>query len=183
SPGPGRAIRWRARRWRLRGTRARRSPARGRTPRGIVRREMTRSASACACGSVLRRDRRAGEDPGDDRRRGPPAHLRISVEKEPAANRGRLAQAEPEEKAIELRLGEWERSFELDRILGRDDEERIRKTVRGLVHGDLPLLHRFEEGRLRGRGRTVDLVDEDDVGGERAGPELEPLCRLVVDRH
>ena len=55
--------------------------------------------------------------------------------------------------------------------------------MRGLVHGDLPLLHRFEEGRLRARGRTVDLVDEDDVGGERAGPELEPLCRLVVDRH
>ena len=36
-----------------------------------------------------------------------------------------------------------------------------------------PLGHRLEQRRLRLRHRAVDLVDEQDVGEDRAGPELE----------
>ena len=40
--------------------------------------------------------------------------------------------------------------------------------------------HRLEQRRLRARHRAVDLVDEDDVREDRAGPELE-LARLLVE--
>ena len=52
----------------------------------------------------------------------------------------------------------------------------------GLVHGDLPLLHRLEERGLRPRCRAVDLVDEDDVRGEGTGQIFEASGALVVHR-
>jgi hypothetical protein len=49
------------------------------------------------------------------------------------------------------------------------------------VDGHRVLVHRFEQRRLGPRGRAVDLVDEDDVGEDRALEELETLIHLVVD--
>ena len=46
---------------------------------------------------------------------------------------------------------------------------------------DLALLHRLEQGRLGLGWRTVDLVAEQQVGEDRAGPELEVAGPLVVD--
>ena len=46
----------------------------------------------------------------------------------------------------------------------------------------LPLLHRLEQRRLRLRWGAVDLVGEEEVGEDRAGPELEVGLALVVDR-
>ena len=47
----------------------------------------------------------------------------------------------------------------------------LRQHVRGVVEGDLRLVHRLEQARLGlGRG-AVDLVGEHDVGEERAGLE------------
>ena len=54
--------------------------------------------------------------------------------------------------------------------------------VRDAVDRDLPLGHRLEQRRLRLRRRPVDLVDEQDVGEDRAGAELEVARLLVVDR-
>ena len=92
-----------------------------------------------------------------------------------------VAERRAQREAVELRLGERERSLLLDRVLGRDDEERRRQHARDAVDGDLALGHRFEERRLRLRHRAVDLVDEHDVREDRARPELELARLLVVD--
>jgi hypothetical protein len=81
-----------------------------------------------------------------------------------------------------LRLGQRERPLLLDRVLGRDDEERRRERTGHTVHGHLPLGHRLEQRGLRARHRAVDLVDQDDVREDRACPELELPRFLVVDR-
>ena len=68
-------------------------------------------------------------------------------------------------------------ALELDRVLGRDHHERSRQAVGVRVDGDLALLHRLEQRRLRlGRG-PVDLVGEHDVGEHAAGAELELVRR------
>ena len=66
-----------------------------------------------------------------------------------------------EQEAVELRLGQRERALELDRVLRREHEERLGQRVRLAVDGDLPLLHRLEQRRLRLRRRAVDLVGEE----------------------
>ena len=93
-----------------------------------------------------------------------------------------IAEPDPEHEPVELGLGKGERSLVLDRVLGRDHEERVRHRVGRAVDRRLPLLHRFEEARLGLRRRPVDLVGEDDLAHDRAGPELELLGLLVVDR-
>ena len=49
------------------------------------------------------------------------------------------------------------------------------------VDGDLALLHRLEQRRLRLRRGPVDLVGEHDVGEQRARLEAELLGRALVD--
>ena len=87
-----------------------------------------------------------------------------------------------QEEAVELRLGQRERAFVLDRVLGREQEEGRRELARDAVDRHLPLGHRLEQRRLRLRHRAVDLVDEHDVREDRPGPELEVARLLVVDR-
>jgi hypothetical protein len=50
------------------------------------------------------------------------------------------------------------------------------------VDGDLVLGHRLEQRGLCLRHRAVDLVDEHDVGEDRARAELELAAALVEDR-
>ena len=95
---------------------------------------------------------------------------------------GRIAERGPQEESVELRLGQRERPLVLDRVLGREEQERARDGARGAVDGHLPLGHRLEERRLGLRHRTVDLVDEHDVGEDRPRAELEVPDALVVDR-
>ena len=64
----------------------------------------------------------------------------------------------------------------LVRVLRRDHEERVGELVRLAVDRDLALLHRLEEGGLRARGRTVDLVGQEDVREDGARQE-EVLAR------
>ena len=50
-----------------------------------------------------------------------------------------------------------------------------------VADGDLPLLHRLEQGTLDlGRG-AVDLVGEQDAGDDRPGPDVERAGRGPVD--
>jgi hypothetical protein len=51
------------------------------------------------------------------------------------------------------------------------------------VDGDLPLLHRLQQARLRLGGGTVDLVGEQDLGEDRAAAELERGGLGVEDVH
>src|SRR6267378_8188444 len=96
--------------------------------------------------------------------------------------RRRVAQLNAHEEPVELRLGERERPFVLDRVLRRHDEERLRQLVGGAVDGYLVLVHRLEEGRLGLRRRPVDLVGQDDLAHDRSGTELELVGLLVEDR-
>ena len=92
----------------------------------------------------------------------------------------RVAEARAQEEAVELRLRERERALVLDRVLGRDQQERVGQLPRDAVDRDLVLGHRLEQRRLRLRHRAVDLVDEDDVREQRPLLELE-LARLLVE--
>ena len=93
----------------------------------------------------------------------------------------RVAERGAQEEAVELRLGQRERALVLDRVLGREQQERVGQPARRAVDRHLLLGHRLEQRRLRLRHRAVDLVDEHDVGEDRAGPELELARALVVD--
>ena len=87
-----------------------------------------------------------------------------------------------EDEPVELRLGERVGAFVLDRVLGREHEERRPEGPCLPVHRDLPFLHRLEEGRLCLRRGAVDLVCEEEAGEDRARAELELARPLVVDR-
>ena len=72
----------------------------------------------------------------------------LLVEDHDLLDRLRIAQPDPEHEAVELRLGEGERALVLDRVLGRDDEERIGHRVGRAVDRRLSLLHALEQRRL-----------------------------------
>ena len=86
----------------------------------------------------------------------------------------RIAERRPDQEPVELRLRQWERPLLLDRVLRREQQERVRERVRDAVDRHLPLGHRLEQRGLRLRQGPVDLVDEEDVGEHRTGLELEP---------
>ena len=94
----------------------------------------------------------------------------------------RVAELDAEQEAVELRLGQRERALELDRVLRREDEERVGERVGLAVDGHLALLHRLEQRRLRLGGRAVDLVGQQDLREQRARAELEVVGLQVQDR-
>ena len=94
----------------------------------------------------------------------------------------RVPERRTEQEPIELRLWQRERAFLLDRVLGRDQEERRGQRAGGAVDGDLLLGHRLEQRRLRLRQRPVHLVDEQHVREDGAGAELECAILRVPDR-
>ena len=106
----------------------------------------------------------------------------LLIEDDDLLDRLRVAEAKAQHEPVQLCLGQGERALVLDRVLGRDDEERIRHRVGRAVDRRLTLLHAFEERGLGLRGRPVDLVGEHDLAEDRAGAELELLGLLVVDR-
>ena len=80
----------------------------------------------------------------------------------------RIAETEPHEEAVELRFGQREGAFVIDRVLRGDDEERRFERVGLAVGGDAPLGHRFEQGRLRARRGAVDFVGR-AASGRKSG--------------
>ncbi len=81
----------------------------------------------------------------------------------------RVAEADAHAEAVELRLGQRVGAVELDRVLRREHEERLRQRPRHAVDRDLALAHRLEQRRLRARRGAVDLVGEQHVA-RRSGP-------------
>ena len=77
--------------------------------------------------------------------------------------------------------GQGVRALGLDRVLGREDEERVRDRVGLVADRDLALLHHLEQRALDLGRRAVDLVGEEEVreDGPERGRELARL--LVVD--
>ena len=94
----------------------------------------------------------------------------------------RIADADPQQEPVELRLGQRIRALVLDRVLRREDDERRLEQARLALDRHLPLLHRLEQRGLRLRRSSVDLVGEQEVREDRPGPKLEVAELLAVDR-
>ena len=106
----------------------------------------------------------------------------VSVEQEAHFDlRRRVADSNPDEKAVQLRLGEGKGAREILGVLRGDDEERIGQRDGLAVERDLPFVHRFEQRGLRARARAVDLVREEDVREDGAVAEDELARALIED--
>ena len=94
-----------------------------------------------------------------------------------------IADPQAQEEPVELRLGQRERALVLDRVLGGQDEERLRQWTGHALDRHLPLLHRLEQCRLGPGGGPVDLVHQQDVREDRAGhePERHPGRRGALE--
>ena len=94
---------------------------------------------------------------------------------------GQVIDHHVEHEAVELGLGQGIGAFHLDRVLGRQHEERFGQHVTHTGGRHLMFLHGFEQRRLRLGRRAVDLVGEDDVREHRSGNERQlPAFRRVL---
>ena len=89
----------------------------------------------------------------------------------------RVAEANLHEEPVQLRFRQRIGAFELDRVLGRERRELVREAVAGAVDRHLPLLHRLEQRRLGAGRHAVDLVDQQQVGEDRALVQRERARR------
>ena len=69
----------------------------------------------------------------------------LLVEDDDLLERLRVAEADAQHEPVELGLGQGERALVLDRVLGRDDEERVGHRVGDAVDRRLALLHALEQ--------------------------------------
>src|SRR5664280_333947 len=106
----------------------------------------------------------------------------LLVENQLLVCRAGIPEANPQHEPIELGFRQGECALVLDRVLRRDDEERLGHEVGRAVDRGLVLFHAFEQRRLRLGRCPVDLVGQHHLGHDRAGPELELLRLLVVYR-
>ena len=92
-----------------------------------------------------------------------------------------IADGQAHHEAIHLRVGEELRARRADVVLRRDDDKGLFQRMRLPVHGDLPLLHRFQQRGLRFAGGTVDLVAQKQVGARRRALVIDelPALRLI----
>jgi hypothetical protein len=83
------------------------------------------------------------------------------------------------QEAVQLRFGQRERAFLLDRVLGGHHQEQRRQRIGLPAHRrDLALAHRLQQRRLHLGRRAVDLVGQQDRVEDRAGLEFEaPILR------
>ena len=105
----------------------------------------------------------------------------VALEQVELGARARVAHRDPGHEAVALGLGQRVGALHLDGVLRRHDDEGRLQGVGRAVDRDLALLHRLEQRRLGLGGGAVDLVADDDVGEDRAGPELEAAGVLVED--
>ena len=82
---------------------------------------------------------------------------------------------------VDLCFGKWVRAFLFDRVLRRQNEERLLEDVRRAADRDLLLLHRFEQRGLHLGRSAIDFVREDDVGEDRTLLHRELPVGLIVD--
>ena len=91
-----------------------------------------------------------------------------------------VAEAEAQQEAVDLRLGQREGALEFDGVLRGQHQEGRGQWHGILIDGDLPLGHGFQQRRLGPGCGAVDLVSQDNLGNHRAGAELELPVVLVV---
>ena len=85
----------------------------------------------------------------------------------------RVAQTQPDEKPVQLRLGQGKRAFVVNWILRGNEKERRRQFVIIAVGGHLAFRHGFQQRGLGARRGAVDFIRQQDLGEERAGAEFK----------
>ena len=97
----------------------------------------------------------------------------LCFQKLPLGFRIGIAHAETHEEAVQLRLRQRIGALMIDRILRRQDDERLRKRIGGRIDANLRFVHRLEHRGLRLGRCAVDLVREEHVRKNRTRLELE----------
>jgi len=93
-----------------------------------------------------------------------------------------VVDADTQQEAVHLRLGQRVRAVTFLRVLRRHHQERRVEWVGPAVDRHLSLVHRFQQRALRSRRRSVDLIRKDEVREQRSGTELEFAGFRVEDR-
>src|SRR5947209_2584565 len=70
----------------------------------------------------------------------------------------------------------------LDRVLRGNHEKRPRNFARLPLHGDLALIHYFEQRRLRLGRSAVNFICQQNISEDGAGLEVEALLGSGIDR-
>ena len=84
-----------------------------------------------------------------------------------------VSDIDEEHEAVELSFRERVGSFLLHRVLSREHEKWLIKSVGFTQHGHHIFLHRFQHSRLSLCRSTVDFIREHKVGEHWAFDELE----------
>ena len=85
-------------------------------------------------------------------------------------------------EAVELGFGELVGALLIDRVLGRQDQKRVRQFEGLIADGHLAFLHRLQQGALDLGGRAVDFVGKNQVRENRAEFRGELALAGVVDQ-
>ena len=93
----------------------------------------------------------------------------------------RIVEQDLEHEPVELRLGQGIGPLGLDRVLGREHDERRGDRVGRVTDRDLVLLHDLEQRRLDLRRGAVDLVGQQEVREHGAELRLERRLARSVD--
>src|SRR5262249_14102027 len=91
-----------------------------------------------------------------------------------------IADRNPHDEAVELRLGKGIGAFQINRVLRSDDQERHLKWEGLPFNRDLALLHCLEQRRLSLGRRAIDLIGEQELGKNWTAAELELSLALIV---
>jgi len=94
-----------------------------------------------------------------------------------------IAETDAQQETVELRVGQGEGPGKVDRILGRDHQERLRQPMRASVDRDLAFGHRLQQRALRLRCGAIDFVGHHDLGEHRSRMERELCAVALVDRY
>ncbi len=99
----------------------------------------------------------------------------------PLVRHPRIANAQAQHEPIQLRLWQRVSAVMLDRVLGRQHNERCRQRVSHAFDRHLPFGHCLQQRRLRLGRRAIDLIGQDDVSEDWTGLPLEARLVLIVN--
>lgn len=94
----------------------------------------------------------------------------------------RVSELNPHKETVKLRFGKTVGSFELQRILGREQQKRTRQEMRMAVHRYFSFLHRFKQRRLRPGRSPVQLVGQHQIVHEGTWTVFEFAALLAEYR-
>ena len=94
---------------------------------------------------------------------------------------GRIGHDRLHHETVHLCFRKVERAFLLDGVLRGDDHERLRQRNALAPDGGGSFGHGFKHGRLCFRVRTVDFVEQHEIGVDGSDLRGELLCGEIED--